>query len=103
MANELRIAAQLEYNKNSVKESKNDSAFVDVSGESYNKTIQVIGTSNEQISVASDIGTYGYMFFKNLDATNYVEIADEDAPGGQCFEDRHGSPRGELAQDVVAV
>ena len=84
MANELRIAAQLEYNKNSVKESKNDSAFVDVSGESYNKTIQVIGTSNEQISVASDIGTYGYMFFKNLDATNYVEIADEDDTNYFC-------------------
>ena len=84
MANELRIEAQLEYSKSGVKDSKRDSAYVDVSGESYNKTIQVIGTSNEQISVASDIGTYGYMFFKNLDATNYVEIADEDDTNYFC-------------------
>ena len=38
MANELRIEAQLEYSKSGVKDSKRDSAYVDVSGESYNKT-----------------------------------------------------------------
>ena len=84
MANELRIEAQLEYSKSGVKEIKHDSTYIDVSGESYNKTIQVIGTSNEQISVASDIGTYGYMFFKNLDASNYIEIADEDDTNYFC-------------------
>ena len=84
MANELRIEAQLEYSKSGVKEIKHDSTYIDVSGESYNKSIQVIGTSNEQIGVASDIGTYGYMFLKNLDSTNYIEIADEDATNYFC-------------------
>ena len=84
MANELRIAAQLEYNKNGVKESKNDSAFVDISGDSINKAIQEIATSNTQITAVATIGTYGYMFFKNLDASNYIEIADEDDTNYFC-------------------
>ncbi len=84
MANELRIEAQLQYSKSGVKEIKHDSTYIDVSGESYDKSIQVIGTSNEQIGVASDIGTYGYMFLKNLDSTNYIEIADEDDTNYFC-------------------
>ena len=84
MANELRIEAQLEYSKSGVKEIKHDSTYIDVSGESYNKSIQVIGTSNAQIGGASDIGTYGYMFLKNLDSTNYIEIADEDDTNYFC-------------------
>ena len=78
MANELRIEAQLEYSKNGVKEAKRDSAYIDVSGDSINKTIQEIATSNTAITAVATVGTYGYIFIKNLDASNYVEIADED-------------------------
>ena len=84
MANELRIEAQLDYSKSGVKEIKHDSVYVDVSGDSYSKTIQEIGTSNEQISVVSDIATYGYVFLKNLDSTNYIEIADENDSNYFC-------------------
>tara|TARA_R100001129_G_scaffold30855_3_gene20378 strand:- start:2695 stop:3054 length:360 start_codon:yes stop_codon:yes gene_type:complete len=84
MANELRIEAQLDYSKSGVKEIKHDSVYVDVSGDSYSKTIQEIGTSNEQISVVSDIATYGYIFLKNLDSTNYIEIADENDSNYFC-------------------
>ena len=76
MANELRIEAHLEYSKAGVKESKHDSKYIDVSGESYSKNIQVVDTSNEAVSVVTDIDTVGYVFIKNLDSTNYVEISD---------------------------
>tara|TARA_R110000751_G_scaffold124397_2_gene225554 strand:- start:584 stop:943 length:360 start_codon:yes stop_codon:yes gene_type:complete len=76
MANELRIEAHLEYSKAGVKESKHDSKYINVSGESYSKNIQVVQTSNEAISVITDIDTAGYVFIKNLDSTNYVEISD---------------------------
>tara|TARA_R100000306_G_C4290318_1_gene99716 strand:- start:188 stop:547 length:360 start_codon:yes stop_codon:yes gene_type:complete len=84
MANELRIEAQLEYGKSGVKESMHTSTFVDVSGDSLNKTIQEIATSNTQITAVATIGTYGYMFIKNLDSSNYVEIADEDDTNYFC-------------------
>ena len=79
MANELRIEAHLEYSKAGVKESKHDSQSIADSGETYSISIVVVGNSaNEAISVASDIGTYGYVFIKNLDDTNYVQISDAD-------------------------
>mgnify|MGYP003638376143 CR=1 FL=1 len=84
MANELRIEAQLEYSKNGVKEAKRDSAYIDVSGDSINKTIQEIATSNTAITAVATVGTYGYIFIKNLDASNYVEIADEDDTNYFC-------------------
>jgi len=85
MANELRIEAQLEYSKSGVKESMHTSAFVDVSGDSFSKVIQEIPTgSREQISVLADLGTYGYVFIKNIDSTNYVQIADEDDTNYFC-------------------
>ena len=59
MANELRIEAQLEYSKNGVKEAKRDSAYIDVSGDSINKTIQEIATSNTAITAVATVGTYG--------------------------------------------
>ena len=74
MANELRIEAHLEYSKSGVKESKHDSAYVDISGDSINKTIQEIATSNTQITAVATVGTWGYVYLKNLDPTNYVEV-----------------------------
>jgi len=74
MANELRIEAQLEYSKSGVKQNKHDSAYVDVSGDSFTHVVQEVGTSNELIVIGSDVGTWGYVYLKNLDSTNYVEV-----------------------------
>ncbi len=74
MANELRIEAQLEYSKSGVKQNKHDSAYVDVSGDSFTHVVQEVGTSNELIVIGSDVATWGYVYLKNLDSTNYVEV-----------------------------
>ena len=74
MANELRIEAQLEYSKSGVKQNKHDSAYVDVSGDSFTHVVQEVGTSDELIVIGSDVATWGYVYLKNLDSTNYVEV-----------------------------
>ena len=74
MANELRIEAQLEYSKSGVKQNKHDSAYADVSGDSFTHVVQEVGISNELIVIGSDVTTWGYVYLKNLDSTNYVEV-----------------------------
>ena len=74
MANELRIEAQLEYSKSGVKQNKHDSTYADVSGDSFTHVVQEVGTSDELIVIGSDVATWGYVYLKNLDSTNYVEV-----------------------------
>lgn len=47
---------------------------IDLSGSRYSAGVQDIGTTVEQVVIASDMSTAGWCVFKNLDATNYVEI-----------------------------
>lgn len=39
--------------------------------------IQIVGTSEEVLSVHADVTTLGVTAFKNLDTTNYVDIGPE--------------------------
>lgn len=79
MANELRIEAQMEYSKSGVKESRHDSAYIDVSGSYIHKSIQAIGSTAETLTFNStDLSDVGYMFLKNLDTSNTIYI-DEDS------------------------
>ena len=41
--------------------------------------VQVIGTSEEVVTVASDVSTLGYACFQNMDSTNFVTIGPESA------------------------
>ncbi len=74
MANELKITASIFFNKNGAEAVRAESIEVDVSGDAFNHDIQSVGTSEEQLAQGADLGTPGYIFLKNLDATNYVEI-----------------------------
>ena len=79
MANELRIEAQLDYNKNNVKYSKHDSQFIDVSGDNVHMGIQAIGTSAEALTFNStDLTDIGYVFLKNLGTSGTIYV-DEDS------------------------
>jgi hypothetical protein len=51
------------------------SNLITVAGNSYDSHVQVIGTDSEAITDIVDIGTAGYMLFKNLDDTNYIQFA----------------------------
>lgn len=73
MANELRLQVYLKYSKNNRIIEESESIWVDVAGDNIIRNIQEVGTSEEALQ-SIDSGTQGYLFIKNLDSTNYVEV-----------------------------
>jgi hypothetical protein len=73
MANEISISSTLRYAKSGVSASQSTSFNADQAGDKYQAGVQIIGTTEEALD-KGDIGTIGYISFKNLDATNYVQM-----------------------------
>jgi len=74
MSDELRLGVVLSFSKGNASLKKADHIEVDVTGDAYESAVQEIGTSEEQVAQGADLGTPGYVYVKNMDATNYVEI-----------------------------
>ncbi len=74
MANEITISASLSFSKGGKTASAGRSGLQDdMTGSNYFQGTQTIGTSEEALN-KGDIGTPGYIWVRNLDATNFVEI-----------------------------
>ncbi len=73
MANEIQINATLRYANSPTSASIGTSFFDDQTGNKYMAGVQTIGTSDEPL-LKGDVGTIGYLAFRNLDPTNYVEL-----------------------------
>jgi hypothetical protein len=84
MANEITISATLSASKNGAQVTSTASTLVSMSGDEMLTNVQNVGTSAEAVTVA-DLDTAGYAFFKNMDATNFVEIALDSAVSTQVF------------------
>ena len=50
----------------------------DRSGDNKIEMVQAVGTSNEALITNSDIGTVGWAYFENLDATNFISVGTTD-------------------------
>jgi hypothetical protein len=74
MANEITFSGSLTASKNGASVAASASVTNDMSGDQLYANVQAVGTSAEQIDI-SDVSTIGLIYVKNLDATNYVEIA----------------------------
>ena len=74
MANEISLSASLIFSKGGASVSRLENIQVDVTGDAFSYEVQEVGTSEEVLAQGADLGTPGYMFIKNLDATNYVEV-----------------------------
>lgn len=78
MANEIKLSVNLSVDKGGARMVRTESKSVDMSGESFYHAVQNIDTSNETLEVYElsnfDAGEAGYIFAKNLDSTNYIEI-----------------------------
>lgn len=75
MADEITITTSLTFAKGTVSESLSDTSLtVDVSGTKYVKGVQNVGFASEEALDMGDITAPGYAYFRNLDATNFVEI-----------------------------
>jgi hypothetical protein len=102
MADELKIAIQATYTKNGrTLTIPAESDSVTVTG---NKVVSGVMLATQASAIAvpiGGIGTVGYCIFKNLNATNYVNIGVDDSglvvqttllAGEQCILRMTGAP-----------
>lgn len=73
MANEISAAATLRLTNGLTTDSKSVTFNADQAGNAYQAGVQTVGTSEETI-VKGDVGTIGFVWLRNTDATNYVEF-----------------------------
>jgi hypothetical protein len=78
MANELNLNASLSFVKNAAQVQRNINSSLTVTGNSIVQAVQNIGTADETLALG-DISTIGYVFFHNLDGTNYIQIGSDGA------------------------
>lgn len=74
MAGELSLIARAIFAKGNASARMSEGVTVDVAGDAYTQGVQVIGTSEEELSQGADLGTPGYVFVLNMDSSNYVEV-----------------------------
>ena len=74
MANEIQVQASLQASKNGVSVQNTGNKTHDMAGDQMLSNVQIIGTSAEAL-VLGDVSTIGYVFLKNLDSVNFVQIA----------------------------
>jgi len=83
MANELNINSSIQYDDGDVADSLDQSDLsVTLTTLKFTKVVQSIGTSDEAIQLG-EVTSPGYIFVKNLDTTNYIEL--KNAVSGTKF------------------
>lgn len=82
MADELRINISLSFEKGGATISKTKSPSLDVIGNLFAHGVQNIGIIEEELTLISGMGTLGYVYLHNLDATNFVTIGSVTAQLG---------------------
>jgi len=75
MANELTVTTSLSFAKGSVKSVglADSGKQYDVTGTKYFAGVQNVGVSPEPLDLG-DITTPGFIYIRNLDSTNYVDV-----------------------------
>jgi hypothetical protein len=81
VANEISVSITLGVTKGFLSIAKDVSVKADMAGTHHSAGAQTIGTSDEQIVFGSDVATAGFCWFRNLDATNYVDVGVHDGGG----------------------
>ena len=75
MASEITIDARLQATKGYLSVDRRIASFkADMSGSLVDGAGQSIGTSAEAVDLSGDVASPGWALFRNLDATNYLEI-----------------------------
>lgn len=81
MANEITVTAKLSVSKSGVTSTGDTTYQEDLAGAGNWSNVQAIGTSDEQLAFAADLVAegVGYIWLKNLDATNFILIKINNA------------------------
>ena len=74
MANELAITISMIFSKGGAEFQRTESKQITVTGDAFTHEVQAVGITEEELPQGADLGTPGYVYAKNLDATNYVEF-----------------------------
>ena len=79
MADEIKITTGLRATKSNIEVIvSNKTTSITLTGDQFIRNAQTVGTSYEAL-VVGDLATAVWALFKNLDATNFVEIGVEVA------------------------
>lgn len=73
MANEIAASLSIKYAKGKESAGLSSSFFATQVGDKYEGGVQSIGTSEEALA-KGDVGTPGYVFVRNMDAVNFVQL-----------------------------
>jgi len=84
MANEINIQAALTVQRSTPPMQATGVLDITQTGKHCICSIQNIGTTAEQL-VIGDCATLGYLFVKNIDPTNYVQLGLDSAVSTQIF------------------
>src|SRR4051794_11028699 len=75
MADEISLNVTLQVNKGSISISRNITDMGDMAGSHFSWQTQSIDyAAHEALAISSDVANKGQAIFRNLDATNYVDI-----------------------------
>ena len=74
MANEISATCNISATKGGATVTASNSVSATMSGDQMITNVQIIGTASEAI-LLGDVTTLGYIYFKNMDATNFVSIS----------------------------
>ena len=95
MANEIRVNADLQCeNGNFQPRMRVQNLYITQTTLGGTTGVQAIGTAAHEAIDLGDVGTVGLVMFRNLDATNFVEIGIDD---GGAFVPIHKLLKGESA------
>lgn len=75
MANEITLSAALACTKSGATASGSHTATLTMAGDEFMMSVQGINHADAEALNLGDVTTVGYVLVKNLDATNYVELA----------------------------
>lgn len=91
MADEVNITITISTNKNGAEFSRSESFKADMAGDAWLIGVQDVGGDSEDIITHEDLGTYGWVFLKNLDeGSAYVDFGHSDVVADDTICRLHG-------------
>ena len=103
MANEISASISLSVSKGGAKLNRAESISIDMTGDSYISGVQSITTSGAVLVEADALGTAGYCYIKNIDATNFVTVGNAAANTNHVIKLKAGESCLFRAQQPVYV
>jgi len=87
MANEIEVSISISAAKGGMNVSRSESFKVDMTGDAMTHSVQEISTTAEVLVEADALDNPGWVFVKNLHASNYVELGTVEVTSSDGDDD----------------